>query len=241
MRRKYHCKDNTKRFLTNSFLQLVTYYFENVGNRKVYYMVKIFLEQMKFYETLQLFANDKQLFFFAHYNSNGNDSGAWHITPILANISTRLSKITEKWSRERRQTTKRYISWCIPLRSKSHGKVINNKTEGKKNKTNKHKTIKKKNLGVSVLSIALIFLEKSRFYKWCWMKVAKNVAMARVWTAENAKVAQTWNGKNFVSKKIFDFCLRKRIKENETINEMLEPFWKWWYIKHQSTQENTHQ
>lgn len=73
------------------------------------------------------------------------------------------------------------------------------------------------------------------------MTVAKNVAMARVWTAENAKVAQTWNGKNFVSKTIFDFCLRKRIKENETINEMLEPFWKWWYIKHQSTQENTHQ
>lgn len=163
MRRKYHCKDNKKRFLTNSFLQLVTYYFENVGNRKIYYMVKMFLEQMKFYETLQLFANDKQLFFFAHYNSNRNDSGAWHITPILANISTRLSTITEKWSRERRQTTKRYISWCIPLRSKSDGKVVNNKTEGKKTKQINIRQSKRKILVFQSCQLHSYFLKNQDF------------------------------------------------------------------------------
>ena len=53
-------------------------------------MVEIFPEQMKFYETLQLFANDRQPFFLAHCNFNDNDSGARNITIILTNISIRL-------------------------------------------------------------------------------------------------------------------------------------------------------
>ena len=57
----------------NSFLQLVTYYFENIGNKKLYYMVEIFLEQIKFYLTLPLFTIGTQLFSVAHYKITSAD------------------------------------------------------------------------------------------------------------------------------------------------------------------------